>query len=412
MRIRRYIPAAMFVLAVAFGCQDKGGPASPNPLPSFGGGESTSATTVPSSSTPTVDAEPATGIEACGLAIKPANSSGVMNADGKITATVGADYSGAGNVWIYLWDPDVNAGTEYGPFPANQQFSFTPGEVRLYKFRIAGEVDTDGDKRADANCQDDRFFLTVNPPNNPPPPPPPTCEERLTLQTTVDGEGIVGTLRDKKGNVVADKFFPKQEQAYTGYVCEGEFNNEVARALNNEKEGCCFPVQVPACVPSNSVVGPTWVHYSSVVYYYDLGQINDGDYPDGPDGNTDSDDDRERFCTDQGGDWLNNFNIPNDGEGTRSNVCRIGHEIDYNGPNSDDTINENDLYHTAGPSGIIADGSVNFVNKGGTARLFCGGVEKDVESIQLSCGRQGTVLLHYEHPTAHTNSSCTIQVTQ
>ena len=65
-----------------------------------------------------------------------------------------------------------------------------------------------------------------------------------------------------------------------------------------------------------------------------------------------------------------------------------------------------------GPSGIKVNGSVTFFNQGGTAQLWCGGVKKDSETIGVECGSEGSVNLHYEHPTAHTESTCELKVFQ
>ncbi len=138
------------------------------------------------------------GREACGLDLKVSSFRAKMDAENNITAFVAANYNGDGDLIIYLWDPEVNVGKQYGPFPADKEFTFHVTERRDYDFRVAGEVDTDGDGKADDNCQDDRYRLKVSPPRIP---DDPKCdvdleckEVRETLDVVVNGNNFHRSL--------------------------------------------------------------------------------------------------------------------------------------------------------------------------------------------------------------------------
>lgn len=200
----------MLVLMPIFGCGDKGSATSPSTPFGTGfssQGDSPSAPTSPPTTSNPEAAPPAptTGREACGLAVKPAGSSLTMDKQGYIKGHIAVDYDGPGTVWIYLWDPDVNAGTKYGAFPANAPFEFQPGEVKPYRFRIAAEVDLNGDRRADNYCQDDRFFIEAEPPVDPP--DEPICNPRkLREEAEAEAEqkcpyGVASIEYDTRPNV-------------------------------------------------------------------------------------------------------------------------------------------------------------------------------------------------------------------
>jgi hypothetical protein len=381
-------------------------------------------------------------LEQCGLRAKPATFSGSMTGT-TITAFIGADYSGPGEVIVYLWDPELNAGDQYGAFPANEAFNFDVPAVKPYDFRVAVEVDLDGDGKADAGCQDDRHRLKVAPTSTPRTPPP-SCET-YELALTVDDTTVVATLRDRKENVVADKSFPRLQQDYTSSICVGDFGGEQAGLA----EACCFPVEIPrlvplcerdpgneACAPTCEFGSATWdgqiwtcpsceevnppsyssttnrKFHSSTSYW----QMQQG-----------SENARENACENRGGQWLDDHNIPGDG-----NDCLVGGVSQFrNGLEEffnrcDDVCkfhgtdppgnpgNDMGLYDPPGVvgSGIDISAVVTFHNAGGSASLVCGGVEKDRESIEVECGHRGELSLHYEHPTAHTDSECEVVVTQ
>jgi hypothetical protein len=94
-------------------------------------------------------------------------------------------------------------------------------------------------------------------------------------------------------------------------------------------------------------------------YYYDLGDIDDGDWglsgasnnnAGTSDGNSDNDDDRSRFCSAQGGLWLNDSNDPSGFNPSGSNICRVANTVNFNanrsGSSNDFTINASDLEDT------------------------------------------------------------------
>lgn len=100
----------------------------------------------------------------------------------KVTFYVPTDYEGPGTVWAHVWLPAVNAGAEHIG-PTNEPFSFYVSTYGTFDYQIAGELDLDGDKRADEGCQDDRHrgTFSTTPPSTPPPPPPPppVCDQGL-----------------------------------------------------------------------------------------------------------------------------------------------------------------------------------------------------------------------------------------
>lgn len=160
--------ALVAVLFQACSGGDESGPTSPTFTTTPSPVDNSTPTPV-SPVSPTTTGDSVRGREACGLDLKANTFRAKMDASNNITAFIGADYTGPGDLIVYLWDPEVNQGKQYGPFPINKEFVFHVSEKREYDFRVAGEVDLDGDGKADNNCQDDRYRLKVVP-------PPPVCE--------------------------------------------------------------------------------------------------------------------------------------------------------------------------------------------------------------------------------------------
>ena len=69
-------------------------------------------------------------------------------------------------VYIYVWLPSVNDGQKYGPFRP-EDFTIKGLAPGTYKFQLAVEGDTNGDKRADHNYQCDRYHGTLTIPEDP-----------------------------------------------------------------------------------------------------------------------------------------------------------------------------------------------------------------------------------------------------
>lgn len=457
------------VAIFSFNCSDSGsgspfGPSGlPQPTLPSSVAQAPASTPAPPASTPgtTEDDEDEgdTPLENCGFTL---NRSGIEDDGGHFYVPVSGP--AVGDVIIYVWIERVNDGTKYGPFDPNTNFVVDPPGYGTFNYQLAVELDTNGDGRADSGCQDDRHHgdFEQTPPPPPPPPPPPSCNARLRLQTEV-GETTVHAVLVSGDQVVASKTFQREVgQSYVGSICEGDFNTDLL-ALS-EEDRCCFPVEVPKrecaegtvevqgqCVPycelnpndeqcrpdppecefgepawnsethkweclsdcedenepSYSINGPVVTHpdrceTSSWTY-----KVTGG-----------SPDTRESRCEDfpfsPQGNYIPSVEIP--GEGV-VDACVF---TSYPGSNDFERgiFNPKSRFRlvstgeTCRPSGIVADAKVTFYNEGGTARLFCDGVKKDEESIELTCGNSGFVLLHYEHPTAHSDSTCEVQVEQ
>lgn len=372
-------------------------------------------------------------LEECGLQVRPSQASGSINPDTLVaTVNVPAEYNGPGNVWIYLWDSEVNDGIEYGPGPAGEDFSFQLPECRDYNFRIAGEVDLDGDKRADNQCQDDRFRLRLTCVPTPPPPPPPVCQEP---NVNIDGRCLPicddGPRQvNLQGILAEDACHPFCTVNPNHPFCSPPECEYGEPFWNGEGWSC------PTCQsqnpPTYNISGPEREYYTPageecenvpVRWVYKV----TGNQPST----------RKFTCEDP-------FNIYSGPQGVYSEDTVIPGQgvvdacVFTSYPGSDDfhrnaigadprfrlvTVETEEECEEVEASGIKTWASVTFFNKGGTVRLYCNNILKDTESIEVACGSQGTIPrqftngsnnggIYYEHPTAHTNSQCTVQVTQ
>lgn len=134
---------------------------------------------------------------------------------------------------------------------------------------------------------------------------------------------------------------------------------------------CLFPI------PSYQLSLITFPPITGFEYY----QMNQG-----------NDNARENACVNRGGTWLNTYDIPGDGEGSRSNVCRFNLPLPPGAPGADVTF----LFRAITSGGNPISGSA-LVSGAGTWKLVLhatnpGDYQKDVATATLSCNDQPKTL--------------------
>lgn len=351
----------------------------------------------------------------------------------------------SGRTLVYIWFPKVNGGDQKGPFDLNKEFSIEMGNYGSYNYQVAVERDINGDDRADDGCQDDRHFGSVTLKEPEEPKECPANDESSIDAVLTQGEGRACYSVTWNTNQPG----PYQVLEDGNVRITGEKSGERVFCYEGADEEHTFSFSAGLCDPEVTIKTPPlrceeekrptfdtrgpereyWTPEGPNYCYYDLGDINDGEFPYGlPDGNSQSDDDRQRLCESEGGTWLNNYNPPGVNGGTLSNVCRVEGSIDYNGPGNDDKIDDNDRYgcHQQEASGVKVGAAVQFVNHGNWKAILRASTGHNKGQVEWEgvCGetqRFNNLLdvggtnaidgdLYYGSSSAHTDSTFTLEV--